>query len=607
MMQQMRDNTKWIMLITALAFVALMVFEWGMDMSGGSAAQFTGGQLGSVNGQPITYQEFSGIYRNLYQQRQEQGSTVSNAENEEIEEQAWNQLVMDRLIDQELRRRDIQVTNEEIRQAARYAPPPEFYQYELFQTDGQFDLTKYHQFLASGSADAAMLRDLEAYYRRVLPRSKLFQQVGAGVVVTDGALWQLYRERNETASVRFLALDPRQVVSDAEVTVGDREITGYYNEHRENFRRPARAEVRVVAVDKRPTAADTAAALERARELRAEIEAGAEFAEVAERESIDEVSAADGGSLGTIQRGGQTVQQFEDAVWRAPIGRITEPVLTQFGYHLIRVDRRTEEEADVSHILLPIERTLDSEDEMLGRVDSLEAMVERVSLESAAEELGLAVRTTELNPVLPSLPGVGSVAEGVEWVFEDRAALQEVSPVLENDRSYYVMELVEREEERTLTLEEARSSIRTILTNQKKRARARDLGLQVQERIRGGASLDEAAQTAGLTVRSAGPFTRLDFVPGIGAGNAAVGAAFGLDIGEISGLIETSDAFFVIQVTDRTPADRAAWEEQKERQRQQVLSTLQNRRVNQFLEALREEADIDDDRDQVLRPSTARS
>ena len=67
MMKQMRENTKWIMLITALAFVALMVFEWGMDMSGRSAGALTGGELGRVNGVPITYGEFSEVYRDLYE------------------------------------------------------------------------------------------------------------------------------------------------------------------------------------------------------------------------------------------------------------------------------------------------------------------------------------------------------------------------------------------------------------------------------------------------------------------------------------------------------------------------------------------------------------
>ena len=602
MMQQMRENTKWIMLITALAFVALMVFEWGMDMSGQSAGALTGGRLGTVNGAPINYGEYTQVYRNLYQQRQSQGAAISAAENREIENQAFEQLVMDRLIEQELNARGLGVTEEEIRQAARFAPPPEFRNNEMFLTDGRFDLEKYHQFMASASADPELLLNLEAYYRQAIPRNKLFQQVGAAVVVTDGELWRLYRERNETASMRFVALDPNRLVSDAEVTIEDREVAAYYNENRENFERPARASARIVAIDQRPTAADSAASLERAREVRAEIQGGADFAEVAARESEDPGSASQGGDLGTIQRG-QMVPAFDEAVWSAPLGQVTEPVLTQFGYHLIRVAERTEETAQASHILLPVQRTLESEDSMLARVDSLESMVERMSLEAAAEELGVPVRETELTPLLPNVPGVGGVAEGTDWVFEQRPMVGTVSPIFENDRAYYLIELVSREEARALTLEEARASVETILRNQQKRERAEDIGRQLVDRLESGESLDEASSAMGLTVGEAGPFTRLEFVPGVGSGNAAIGAAFGLEVGETSGLLETPDGFFVIEVTGHTPADRDAWQAQILIQRQQVMGALQNQRLNQFMEALREEAEVVDQRDELLQPA----
>lgn len=602
MMKQMRENTKWIMLVTALAFVALMVFQWGMDVSGRSSGALTGGELGEVNGQPITYAEFNQVYRTLYEQQQQQQSGGLSAEDSRaVEDQAWDQLVMDRLVQQELDRRGIRVTDEEIRQAARYAPPPEFYQYELFQTDGQFDLDKYHRFLASASADPQLLQDLENYYRRIIPRNKLYQQVAASVVVTDGELWREYREQNETASMDFVLLDPQSLVADAEVTVTDADIASYYNEHRAEFERPARAEVRVVAIDQAPTAADTAASLERARLVRAEIvDGGSDFADVALRESEDAGTADQGGSLGTITRG-QTVPAFEQAVWDATIGEVTEPVQTQFGYHLIRVDRRTDDEADVSHILINIQRTLESEDSMLATVDSLEAMVERVSLTAAAEQLGLSVRTTELSPVVPTLPSVGSVSEGVHWVFEEDPLPDAVSPVFENDRYYYVMELVERDAARPLTLDEARPTIRAILRANRKRDRTRQLGRQLVDRIQAGATLEEAAAGEGLSVRSAGPFTRMDFVPGVGTGNAAVGAAFGLPVGQVSGLLETDAALYVIRVTDRTEADRAAWEAQLPQQRQQVASAMQNQQLNLFMDALREEADVVDNRDRILQ------
>jgi peptidyl-prolyl cis-trans isomerase D len=605
MMQQMRENTKWIMLITALAFVGLMVFEWGMDMSGQSANALTGGQLGTVNGSTITYGEFNQVYRNLYQQRQQEGRMISASENRQIEDEAWNQLVMDVLIAQELERRGIRVTDDEVLQAARFAPPPEFYGNPMFQTDGQFDLDKYHRFLASASADRQLLVELERYYRQVIPRQKLYQQIGASVVLTDGELWQLYRERNETATVRFVVLDPRQLVSDAEVTVEDRQIASYYNEHRDDFERPARADIRVVAVDKRATAADTAATLERARELRAQIVSGeAEFADVAARESQDEASAQRGGSLGTVQPG-QTVPAFDEAVWSLPVGEVGEPVQTPFGYHLIRVDSRDEDAAEVSHILIPVELTIDSEDAMLATVDSLEAAVESVTLDAAAEELGLQIRETEINPLMPNIPGVGAIGEGLDWIFEQGSMVGDVSPIFENDRSYYLLELVEREEARPLTLEEARSSIETALATEAKRERTRAMGRELVDRITAGATLEEAAAATGHEVRDAGPFTRLDFVPGVGTANATIGAAFGLEVGETSSLLETPDAFHVIRVTDRTPADREAWQEQLQQQRQQVMSTLQSQRLNQFLDALRRQAEIVDNRDEVLQQPDA--
>ena len=82
---------------------------------------------------------------------------------------------------------------------------------------------------------------------------------------------------------------------------------------------------------------DTAAARARAARLRDEIEKGAKFEDVAKRESADTVSGAQGGSLG---RGGKNrfATEFEKAAYALKVGEVSQPVLTPFGYHLIRVD-----------------------------------------------------------------------------------------------------------------------------------------------------------------------------------------------------------------------------------------------------------------------------
>ena len=168
MMRQMRDNTKWIMLVTATAFVLLMVFQWGMDITGRTSGSL--GEIGRVNGSPVQYEAYMGAYRNLYDQTQiAQTEPISTQQNRELEQAAWDQMVDGLLIRQELDRRGIDVTDEEIRQAARFQPPAEFRENPAFLTEGSFDLVKYQQFLTN-SADPMLFLQLEAYYRDVLPQ-----------------------------------------------------------------------------------------------------------------------------------------------------------------------------------------------------------------------------------------------------------------------------------------------------------------------------------------------------------------------------------------------------------------------------------------------------
>ena len=149
MMRTMRDNTKWIMMITALAFTALMVFEWGMDITGRTAGL---SELGEVDGVPVMYDQYQFAYRNLYEQTQlGQGEAITSDQNLEIEDAAFDEVVTQILIQRELERRGIRVSDDEIRQAARFSPPPQYQALEAFQTEGVFDMEKYQSYLATAS------------------------------------------------------------------------------------------------------------------------------------------------------------------------------------------------------------------------------------------------------------------------------------------------------------------------------------------------------------------------------------------------------------------------------------------------------------------------
>lgn len=600
LMRTMRENMKVIMLVTAIAFVGLMVFEWGMDLSGQSSAQMRGGRIGRVNREAVTYEEYFAVYQSLYQQQQSlQDEPITAAQNREIEQAAWDQVVMDRLIRAEIEKRGLRATEEEVIQAARFAPPPAFYNNPLFLTDGRFDLTKYQQFLASPAVDNQLLLQLEAYYRDLIPRNKLYQQVVSGTYVSDGELWQMWRDRNETATIRYVVLDPDAMVPEGAVAATDAEVEAFYRSYRKDFVRPASASLQIVAIDKTPTAADTAAALQRAREIRQEILDGADFAEVARRESADPGSASRGGDLGTFSKG-QMVQPFEEAVWSLRLNQVSEPVLSPYGYHLIEVLSRKGDEATARHILIPIELTPENEDALFDRADELEALGKRHGLAEAAERLGLEVVTADITAELPLVSGIGPIVDGADWAFHE-AKVGDVSKVFETSSAFYMVQLVQRTEERTLTLEEAAPVIRPRVLAQKRMEKARQTGREVVDGIRRAGSLQAAAEATGIPVQEAGPFARVDFVPGIGSGNTVIGTAFGLKPGQTSGLLEANGRLYVIEVVERTEADREAFEAQKVALRQQIVQGMAQEQWTRFLAALRENAEVQDDRAKVLR------
>jgi len=598
MMRQMREATKPIMLFTAAAFVALMVFQWGMDISGRSSGG--AGEIGSVNGDAVSYDAYQAAYRNLYDQvQQSQQEPITTQQNKEIEDAAFDQVVNQLLIRQELDRRGISVTNQEIQQAAQYAPPAEI-RPQFTDSTGRFDMTAYQSFLASLPQDQLLL--LEAYYRDIIPRGKLLRQVSSGMYLSDADLWQRYRDAHETVQIRYVPLNPGTRYQDADFPVDSAEVKAYYDAHQDEFEVPARATVKAVVMSKTPTAADTAAALERALEVRQEIVDGADFAEVARRESADSVSARQGGDLGTFPKGRMT-PPFDSAVFAARVGRVTEPVKTSFGYHILEVTRRWgQDSAQARHILVPVERTDSSEIALLTRADSLEDLTSGMGLEEAAQGVGLPLTTVDITSNFPFVAGAGQISEGADWAFEE-ASPGDVSPVYENDQAFYALELVSSEPAGVLPLDQARNAIESTLRFDKKLEKAKADGQQLVDRVRAGEALPNVAADMGLEVRDAGPFTRNDFVPGIGRQNAAVGAAFALQPGQVSDVVTTPSNAFVIQDMARTPADSTAWMDQEDQQRQTAIQVLQQQRMQEWMTALHNAAKIVDRREQVLRPA----
>ncbi|MBR9989901.1 MAG: peptidylprolyl isomerase [Gemmatimonadetes bacterium] len=593
----MRENTKWIMLITALAFVALMVFEWGMDMTGRSTS-VAAGDIGRVNGEAVSYEEWQAVYRNVYQQQQAAiDGPVTASMTRQIENAAWDQIVTGRLLQQELNRRGIRVSDDEIRDAARIAPPPELQTAPIFQTDGQFDINKYHQFLAQPQ-DPAFLMQLEAYYRDVIPRSKLFFQTTAGLSVSDGQLWRMYRDANETVTVEYIAYDPTTLIPVNQVSVTDQQIREYHTANRDDFIRPAQVTVRYVSLNRAPPPEDSTAARARVAELRNAAVGGEPFQDVAQRAAEGEPNQRMYGEMFTAIRG-QSTPALDRAVFGTSAGQITEPILTQAGYHVVKVESVSGDSAQVRQFVVPVTLSRAAEDRLLDLADDLEDAAETAGLQQAAQRLEIPLNTAEVTPALPILPRVGAIDEGLDWALE--AETGSVSEVFEGPEAFYMLELVNRRDEGPLSLEEATPTIRALLMRNARIERAAEVLSDAERRARAGEPLARIASERNVRVAQAGPFTRGDGAPGLGRLNPAIGAAFALQPGQTSPLIEADGQLFLIRAVSRQEASRSTWLAQRAAQHARVSQALSDTRWNQYLLALRQEANIIDNRAAVLR------
>lgn len=598
MMRQMREATKPIMVASAIAFVALMVFQWGMDVTGRSSGGL--GEIGRVNGDAVLYESYMAAYRQIYERVQsQQEELIGSQQNREIEDQAFEEVVTQLLIAQELRRRGITVTDQEISEAAQFSPP-DYLAPQFADSTGGLNLSAYQSFLATLPPEQLLI--LEAYYREVIPRTKLLRQLNTGIYVPDAELWREYKDLRDMAEIRYVPLNPATKYEDSEFPVEEREVSAYYQDHEEEFEVPARASVKYVVIDKTPGAADTVASRERAVSLRQRLRDGADFAELARTESGDQATAPRGGEMGVVPRG-REIGPVDSALFAGPTGLLAQPVKSPFGFHVIDVmDRWGQDSVRARHILVAVARTDSSEVELLTRADSLETLGESMSLEAAAAAFGLTVQTVSITQDFPFVAGAGQISEGADWVFEEEASPGDVSPVFETTTAFYALELVTSEPAGVLPLDQARPSIESTLRFEQKLQRARVDAQQVVDRVRGGGVLANVAAEMGLEVRIAGPFSRNDFVPGIGRQNAVVGAAFGLPVGRVSDVVSTANNHYVIEVLNRAEADSTAWLAQVPQQRAQAASIIQQARLGEWLEALRANARVVDRRAEVLVP-----
>ena len=430
-----------------LALITLPFAFFGVDYyfrSGNSLSE-----VARVGSDQVSQAEFDNALRDQQDRmRQQLGKNYDPVvfENPEVRYSLLDQLIGQRLLDQQARRNRFRVSDDQLRQYITEIP--------AFQVDGKFSQERYEQLLAAQNppkTSPVFISDV----RQALTLAPLQEPISAGNIVAKSNVERYLNLLDQQREVAAVAISPDAYMKD--VKVDDAAVAAFYEANKAAFQVPEQAKIEyvvltpdalanqagvdaaevkkqyddnikqyakaeerqashiLIAVKPDASDADKAAAKSKADALAAQArKTPAQFAELAKKNSQDPGSAAQGGDLGFFARDGSMVKPFEDAVFAAKQGDIVGPVQTDFGWHVIKVNAiKTAKSQPFDEVKGQIEKDLKQQKAVRKFAEAADQFQNLVyeqadSLQPVAKALNLQVQTT---PAL-TRPQVQALGQG---------------------------------------------------------------------------------------------------------------------------------------------------------------------------------------------------
>ncbi|MBU8932867.1 MAG: peptidylprolyl isomerase [candidate division Zixibacteria bacterium] len=565
MFEALRKMILPIIIVVLFFFVGMIVLEWGLGLS---SRQATVEQdlAAIINGEKIDWRSYNAIYNNLYQaEAKDAEDELPESKVNELHQEAWRQILHETLVMQEVAKNNLVVTNEELYAYLRLSPPPELQGLPYFQTDGKFDYQKYINAMADPQA-TPFWAQVEVSARRDVTRVKLQELILQTAHVTEGEIKEWFLASTEKVKVgminigfdRFSRPPPQSTEEEKQV---------YFESNREDYPIKKRASLNIVILEKTPAPSDWETAFGKATAIRDSILAGEDFALMASRYSEDPSAKDNDGDLGWFPRG-QMVDEFDRHVFQMNKDEVSDPIRTQFGWHIIKLhglreemakprgksEEELQEQVHASHILITAPASQETLDDNYRRLEQFQNAATRSGFFKAAEDLKLIVRQTGLFFHGGNIQYLGKDGQAGQFAFDQE--VDAISEVMENNSAYYVVQASEQRPEGLATFEEATDKIQMDLQLHKVLQFCQDTSAAIWAEIQNGTDFKKAATMFGEEYETPDAFDRDGYVKGLRRDPTAIGTAFSLTSpGQMSAPVEFDQGVVIFKLIERTSPD----------------------------------------------------
>jgi len=364
----------------------------------------------------------------------------------------------------------------------------------------------------------------------------------------------------EARKVSYLAFTPDQVPGGTP-QITDQQAQQYYQAHLKDYQVPEEAKVRhiLIAVPKGADAKTDAAALAKALDVLKQLRSGGDWAALAKKYSDDPGSKNSGGELGMLQHG-VTVPEFDKAAFSLNPGQISDPVKTQFGYHVIQTEEkqtaRTRPFEEVrGTILASLVRDKEAQAAQ-AFASSLSTEAQKTGLSKTADAHHLQVVSTDYLAQGAIAPGLADSSKLMSGAF---AAKKDGPPAIApTGEGFAVFQVADIHAAHAPNFDEYKSHLVDDFRDQQLpqllAAKSNALSAQVKQT----GNLAVAAKAVGATVKNSDFVGRDGQIPDLGQIGQMAPQVFNLSDGQVSNAINTGRNGIVIKITGKQepqPAD----------------------------------------------------
>lgn len=606
MMTKIREKTHLLLYVLIFCFVALIVIEWGANYS--DIARTKRGIIGKIDGNDVRYADFQTVYFNQIQQMQQkkEGETLSESEMQMVSDQIWNQMVEETLLRNFIRKNEVAVGDTEVVFHLRNNPPDFLKQSPSFQTDGNFDANKYAQAL-SNPAYAKEWAQIENILRMQLPYSKLQNMVTLSSRVSEAELRQEYARRNLKVSGQLIFFSPSEFSTNA-IEASDDEIKTYYEAHLDEYKEPEKARLVYVNFSDAPTKDDSAEVFARLDDIKKQIKEGKDFADLAKTYSTEPGASKSGGELGWFTRG-RMVKEFEDACFTAKTGDMVGPIMTQFGYHIIKIeetkfkDKKKKSEVvqqdsvKASHILIKMEASPTTIESVRENANAFYELAKDKGFDQAVGKYA-----SKNNLIVDTTAEMVSNEFGTVAGFPDRlknvvrfAFSEEIGATAKPHHTsigFTIFKTISRTPAETRPLESVKERVKNAVLDEKRKELAFKRAQEYRAKMT--TMLDIKKIDTTFYVRDLNNFTINNSIPGVGRDAKVAGALFQIPLSILSEPLKGTRGSYLVQIFSRDEFDETKFQATREELKRQLINSKQQRAYRDWLEAYRKATTIED-------------